>query len=110
MRLLRGSRGEISALGIVCIGMLAALIYAWPAFTTDRDDAGKRVTAARVVTEDDGAWNCATMANHGCGPGVVPDAPEWCYSILFRQTPYAPEGSTLWFSRHGGHCTDSIDK
>jgi hypothetical protein len=27
---------------------------------------------ANAIAEDDAGWNCATMGNHICGPGIEP--------------------------------------
>ena len=43
------------------------------------------------VDEDSPYWNCATMGNHECGPGIEPATVPvgWTHVTL-------PNGNTLW--------------
>lgn len=59
-------------------------------------DGGRVAT----ITEDSPEWNCATMGDHRCGPGVVPPLdtdttvcyPEWDGTAWVWKSEYTADG------------------
>ncbi len=73
--------------------LVIALLFAAPA-------------TANAIAEDDTGWNCATMGNSVCGPGVRPPTwPAYCDDVRLY-----PSGSTAWIDiRTAGPCRDESE-
>lgn len=77
--------------GVLAVVVAVAVWFLAGAFAGLVSSPTAYASPVPVVTEDDPAWNCATMGDHECGPrAATPDVPAGCLPVPGRP------GNTLW--------------